>query len=72
MIAVTINIPDSDLDFCNQVIARMGWSYGEPITEQKSHKQETLESINRAFAEFKQIQEGKLQSINAEDLLNEL
>jgi len=74
MTAVTINIPNSDLGFFKIVMARMGWSMEEAtiVTAPAYGKEKTLEKIDHAFKQFRQMQEGKLKGIDAEELLNEL
>ncbi len=40
--------------------------------QQVMEKQKQLDNLNHAFSQFHDMQEGKLEGINAEDLLNEL
>ena len=40
--------------------------------EQTQAKQQTLDKIDHAFGQLRQMQEGKLKGVKAEDLLNEL
>jgi hypothetical protein len=40
--------------------------------EQTQAKQQTLDNIDHSFGQLRQMQEGKLKGIKAEDLLNEL
>ncbi len=40
--------------------------------EQTQTKQQTLDKIDHSFGQLRQMQEGKLKGVKAEDLLNEL
>ena len=40
--------------------------------EQTQTKQQTLDKIDHSFDQLRQMQEGKLKGVKAEDLLNEL
>ena len=42
------------------------------VSQSNTAKQQTLSSIDHAFAQFGQMKEGQIEGIAAEDLLNEL
>ena len=42
------------------------------VSQQNEAKQQTLCDIDHAFSQFRQMQDGKIKGIAAEDLLNEL
>ena len=56
------------------MVSRMGWEYHDTdvVRTPVSAKERTLAEIDHALGQLQQIKEGKLKSISAEELLNEL
>ena len=56
------------------MISKMGWTYSEAdvVRTAPTTKEKTLAKIDHAFGQLRQMQEGTLEGIAAEDLLNEL
>ena len=74
MTAITINIPNHEVSFFKKMIAKMGWTYSEAdvVRSAATPKEQALAKVDHAFGQLRQMKDGKLQGINAEDLLNEL
>lgn len=74
MTAITINIPNHEVSFFKKMISKMGWTYSEAdvVHTAPTIKEETLAKIDHAFGQLRQIKDGELKGIAAEDLLNEL
>ena len=74
MTAITINIPNHEVSFFKKMISKMGWSYSEAnvVRSAATPKEKTLAKVDHAFAQLRQMKDGELQGINAEELLNEL
>ena len=74
MTAITINIPNHEVSFFKKMIAKMGWTYSEAdvVRTKATPKEQTLAKVDHAFGQLRQMKDGELQGINAEDLLNEL
>jgi len=74
MTAITINIPNHEVSFFKKMISRMGWTYEEADTLHTvpTAKERTLAKIDHAFGQLRQMKDGELQGIAAEDLLDEL
>ena len=74
MKAITINIPNHEVSFFKKMIAKMGWTYSEAdvVCSAATPKEQALAKVDHAFGQLRQMKEGELQGINAEDLLNEL
>lgn len=74
MTAITINIPNHEVSFFKKMIAKMGWTYSEAdvVRSAATPKEQALAKVDHAFEQLRQMKEGELQGINAEDLLNEL
>lgn len=74
MTAITINIPNHEVSFFKKMISKMGWTYSEVDVEHSAPtaKEETLAKVDHAFGQLRQIKEGKLEGVVAEDLLDEL
>ena len=74
MTAITINIPNHEVGFFKKMISRMGWTYSEAdvVRTTASPKEQTLAKIDHAFAQLRQIQEGGMEGVDAEELLHEL
>ena len=68
MTAITINIPNHEVNFFKKMIAKMGWTYSTSATA----KEQTLAKVDHALGQLRQMKDGRLQGINAEELLNEL
>ena len=52
----------------------MGWTYSESdiVRTEPTLKEKTLAKIDHALGQLRQMNEGELEGIAAEDLLNEL
>ena len=74
MTAITINIPNHEVSFFKKMISKMGWTYSEAdvVQTEATPKEQTLAKIDHAFGQLRQMKDGELEGINAEDLLNEL
>ena len=74
MTAITINIPNHEVSFFKKMVSKMGWTYSEAdvIRSAAAAKEQKLAKIDHAFGQLRQMKDGVLQGINAEDLLNEL
>jgi hypothetical protein len=74
MTAITINIPNHEVSFFKKMIAKMGWTYSEAdvVRSAATPKEQALAKVDHAFGQLRQMKDGELQGINAEDLLNEL
>lgn len=74
MTAITINIPNHEVGFFKKMVSKMGWTYNEAdvVRTVPTAKEQRLAKIDHAFGQLRQIKDGQLQGIAAEDLLNEL
>jgi hypothetical protein len=74
MTAITINIPNHEVSFFKKMIAKMGWSYDEAdvVRTAATPKEKVLANIDNAFGQLRQMKEGEIKGIDAEELLNEL
>lgn len=73
MTAITINIPNHEVNFFKKMISKMGWTYEmAEIAQTSTVKEQTLAKIDHAFGQLRQMKDGELEGIAAEDLLNEL
>ena len=56
------------------MIAKMGWTYSEAdvVRSTATPKEQALAKVDHAFGQLRQMKDGQLQGVNAEDLLNEL
>ena len=74
MTSITINIPNHEVSFFKKMISKMGWTYNEAnvVRTAPTSKELTLAKIDHAFGQLRQMQEGTLEGIAAEDLLDEL
>ena len=74
MTAITINIPNHEVSFFKKMIAKMGWTYSEAdvVRSAATPKEQALAKVDHAFGQLRQMKDGELEGINAEDLLNEL
>jgi len=74
MTAITINIPNHEISFFKKMISKMGWTYSESgiVRTEPTLKEKTLAKIDHALGQLRQMNEGELEGIAAEDLLNEL
>ena len=56
------------------MITKMGWTYSEAGHEQTrpQAREQAIAKIDHAFDQLLQMKEGRLQGINADELLNEL
>ncbi len=74
MTAITINVPSREVSFFKKMITRMGWTYSEDyvVRTPATAKEKALAKVDHAFGQLRQMKDGELQGINAEDLLNEL
>ncbi|MBR6251699.1 MAG: hypothetical protein IKR17_10970 [Bacteroidales bacterium] len=74
MKTLAVNIPNHKVNFFKRLITEMGCTYNEIEVAPTSvaEREKTLASIDNAFKELKQMNEGKIEGIPAEELLNEL
>lgn len=74
MTAITINVPNHEVSFFKKMIAKMGWTYTEadPVYTAATDKAQALAKVDDAFAQLRQMKDGELKGIDAEDLLNDL
>lgn len=74
MTAITINIPNHEVNFFKKMVSRMGWTYNEAdvVRTASTSKERTLAKIDHAFGQLRLMLDGQLQGIAAEDLLDEL
>ena len=74
MTAITINIPNHEVSFFKKMISKMGWTYTEAdiVRTAPTPKEQTLAKIDHAFDQLRQMKDGELKGIDAEDLLHEL
>ena len=74
MTAITINIPNHEVSFFKKMISKMGWTYSEAdvVQTKATPKEQALAKVDHAFGQLKQMQEGKINGVDAEELLNEL
>ena len=74
MTAITINIPNHEVSFFKKMITKMGWAYSEAdvVRTSATANEKTLAKVNHALGQLRQMKDGRLQGINAEELLNEL
>ena len=66
---VTINIPNTDFSFFQRLVQGFGWKYTEVSTPSDS-KEKVLSSLDRAFAEFRQMQLNGKKGRRAEELID--
>ena len=69
---VTINIPNTDFSFFQRMVQGFGWKYTERVSTPSDSKEEVLSSLDRAFAEFRQMQSNGQKGRRAEELIDEL
>ena len=69
---ITINIPNNDYPFFQRMVQGFGWNYKEQENKLEDSKEEVLESLDRAFAEFRQMQISGRKGRRAEELVDEL
>ena len=74
MTAITINIPNHEVSFFKKMMAKMGWTYSEADVVRKpaTAKEQAFAKVDHALGQLRQMKDGELQGINAEELLNEL
>ena len=74
MTAITINVPNHEVGFFKKIISKMGWSYDEVkvVRTSATPKEQVLANIDHAFGQLRQMKDGDIKGINAEELLNEL
>ena len=74
MTAITINIPNHEVGFFKKMIAKMGWTYSEAdvVRSRATSKEQALAKVDHALSQLRQMKDGELHGINAEDLLHEL
>ena len=74
MTTITINIPNHEVSFFKKMISKMGWTYSEAdvVHTRATAKEQTLAKVDHAFGQLRQMKDGELKCINAEDLLHEL
>ena len=74
MTAITINIPNHEVSFFKKMISKMGWTYSEhdEVRTAATPKEQAIAKIDHALGQLQMMKEGKLEGINAEDLLIEL
>ena len=71
MTSITLNIPNHEVGFFKKMISKMGWSYSEAdvVRTAPTAYEQTLAKIDHAFGQLRQMKEGQLEGIAAEDLL---
>ncbi|MBQ8703146.1 MAG: hypothetical protein IJ524_02070 [Bacteroidales bacterium] len=69
---VTLNIPNTDYSFFQRMVQGFGWKYTERLSEPSESKEEVLAGLDRAFAEFRQMQLDGRKGRRAEELIDEL
>lgn len=74
MTAITINVPNHEVNFFKKMMVKMGWTYSETDVGQSvdTTKEKALAKVDHAFGQLRQMKDGQLNGVNAEDLLNEL
>ncbi len=74
MTAITINIPNHEVSFFKKMISKMGWTYTENdvVKTEATPKEQVLAKIDHALGQLRQMKDGELEGINAEELVNEL
>lgn len=74
MTAITINIPNHEVSFFKKMVSMMGWTFSEAdvVRSEPTAKEQTLAKIDHALGQLRQMKDGQLEGIAAEDLLNEL
>ena len=74
MTAITINIPNHEVSFFKKMVSKMGWTYSEAdvVRTVATPREQALAKVDHAFGQLRQMKDGRLQGINAEELLNEL
>lgn len=74
MTAITLNIPNHEVRFFKKMVGKMGWAYSETNVVRKpaTVKERTLAKVDHAFGQLRQMKDGTLEGIKAEELLNEL
>lgn len=74
MTAITINIPNHEVKFFKKMVTKMGWTYSESavVTTAATQKEQTIDKIDHAFGQLRQMKDGQLEGINAEELFDEL
>ena len=74
MTSITINIPNHEVSFFKKMIKKMGWTYNEAdvVRSAATPKEQVLAKVDHAFGQLRQMKDGELKGISAEDLLNEL
>ena len=74
MTAITINVPNHEVGFLKKMISKIGWSYDEVkvVRTSATPKEQVLANIDHAFGQLRQMKDGDIKGINAEELLNEL
>ncbi|MBR2193104.1 MAG: hypothetical protein IJ910_07335 [Bacteroidaceae bacterium] len=74
MTTITINIPSNEVSFFKKMISKMGWTIndGDVVRKKASSKEQALAKVDHAFEQLRQMNDGQLEGIDAEELLNEL
>ena len=74
MTSITINIPNHEVSFFKKMMSKMGWSYNEAdvVRSTATPKEQALAKVDHAFGQLRQMKDGQLEGINAEELLYEL
>ena len=70
MTAITINIPNHEVSFFKKMVAKMGWTYSEDdvVRTRATAKEQTLAKVDHALGQLRQMKDGRLQGIDAEEL----
>ena len=69
---VTLSVPNSDFAIFQRMVKGFGWKYKEMTDQGEDTKDEVLKSLDRAFAEFHQMQLTGRKGRRAEELIDEL
>lgn len=69
---VTLSVPNTDFAFFQRMMKGFGWKYKEVVPQSEDTKEAVLESLDRAFAEFHEMQVTGRKGRRAEELIDEL
>ena len=71
MTTISVNIPNHEVSFFKKMIAKMGWTYSEAdvVRSAATPKEQALAKVDHALGQLRQMKDGQLQGINAEELM---
>ena len=70
MTAITINVPNHEVNFFKKMMVT--YSETDVVQSVATPKEKALAKVDHAFGQLRQMKDGQLNGVNAEDLLNEL